>query len=182
MIRGGQGGGGQAECTALMVFAQPDGQVRWEFKSFQEIFFPTKNAVGTMHLANFCSAWPPNQVGIFCQDFTFSVKMPLINIGEKIYFTLSLRISVGKLGVYPAWQRWPKSGCKSNAFRQSFKFFHENVFFCQISSCIPLLISDMLQFIMVGSWIARQVALSYLYRLFPQRKNGTCVFISFSSK
>ena len=46
MIRGGQGGGGQAECTALMVFAQPDGQVRWEFKSFQEIFFPTKNAVG----------------------------------------------------------------------------------------------------------------------------------------
>ena len=78
-----RGGGGQAECRALMVFAQPDGQVRWEFKSFQEIFFPTKNAVGTMHLANFCSAWPPNQVGIFRQDFIFSAKNVSYHLWKK---------------------------------------------------------------------------------------------------
>ena len=108
--------------------------------------------------------------------------MPLINISEQIYLTLSLRISVGKLGVYPAWQWWQKSGCKSNAFRQSFKFFHENVF-CQISSCIPLLISDMLQFIMVGLQLDSEASGSLLsLQTFPPTQKWHLCFHIFLIK
>ena len=42
MIRGGLGGGGQAECTSLMVFAQPDGPSQVGIQKFS-IFWDRKD-------------------------------------------------------------------------------------------------------------------------------------------